>query len=522
MAITLLAAACGGDDTTDTTGDGTETTIGESPDTTAAGGDSPDTTATGGETADEPWTMRVASVESLDNWDPLAQANPSYMTLVYDNLVRFAPDGVTLQPRLATEWEQTPEYLEFKLREDAFFHDGTPIDAEAVKLNLDRMKDVPSRTQSSYAFVSDVEVVDDFTVRMNFSEPTGGVLEELAGYAGSIIAPAAIEEDSYGTPIGSGEWMYNADETVPGSSTVVDAFADHYNAEEVGPDRIVYLEVFEAEQRYNALVTGEADVIYGTGALADRAEADGYDVSVYSKVQWSVMLTDIEDTFSDPNVRQAVCHAIDPQQFLDAQFDGYGTVYDQPFPEGGPGYAPEVEDSIYDYDLDAASSLMEAAGDPSIELTLPTSDEYQPASQVFASQMAEIGITVNLDVMPFGEYLGAFGAEDVPMILFSTNADQGPYAYYTRRFEPSSSLNNPGLEYPELRDLVAQGAAAESPEAANEYWVDFIESVLVEGYDCGHFGIPGFWISNPETVSNVVPTVNQIDNFRYSEARPAG
>ena len=516
LALTLVITACSDadDGTDDTTADTTADTTGDTTGDTGGDTDTSEPAAAGG------GTLTVASVESIDNWDPLAQVNPSYMDLVYDNLIGLEADGVTFVPELATEWEQTNEYIELTLREDAVFHDGTPIDAEAVAMNIERMRDTPSSAQATFANITDIEATDEYTVRLTLSEPTGGILEELAGYIGNIAAPASIEDGTFEEPIGSGAWQYNAEETVPGSEVVVDRFADYYAPDEVGPDRIVYLEVFDAEQRYNALQTGEADVIYGTGSLADRAEADGYELTIYPKVQWAVHMTDIEDVFADETVRQAVCTAIDQQQFLDAHYGGYGEVQSQLFPEGAPGHDPELEG--YTYDVAAAQALLEEAGNPSIEFTLPTSDEYAAISQVFASQMAEIGITVNVDVMPFGEYIGAYNTGESPVIIFSSAADTGPYSYYTRRFSPGGALNPLGLEYTELQEIIQEGAAAETPEEANESWQAFSTAVLEGAHDCGHFLHPGIWISNPETVANVVPTDYQIDAFRYEEVEVLG
>lgn len=520
LVVSLVAGACSqATDGPDTTGEAGAGDTGEAADT-GANTDADTTVTDGGSTATDGGTMTVASVESIDNWDPLAQANPSYMDLVYDNLVGLEHDGVTFVPELATEWEETNEQIEFTLREDATFHDGTPINAEAVALNIERMRDTPSSAQATFANITEIEATDEHTVRLALSEPTGGILEELAGFIGKIVAPAAIEDGSFEEPIGSGPSMYNAEESVPGSEVVVDAYGDYYAADEVGPDRIVYLEIFDAEQRYNALQTGEADVIYGTGSLADRAEADGYEVTIYPKVQWAVNITDVEDVFSDPTVRQAVCTAVDQQQYLDAHYGGYGEVQSQPFPEGAPGHDPSIKG--YEYDVEAAQTLMEDAGNPAIEFTLATPDEYAAISQVFASQMAEIGITVDLDVMPFGEYISAYNSGDSPVIMFSTAADTGPYSYYTRRFAPGGALNPLGHEYPELRDPIQAGAAAETPEEANESWVAFADVMMQGAHDCGHFLHPGIWISNPETVTNVVPTDYQIDTFRYAEVQAGG
>ncbi|MGC5616043.1 ABC transporter substrate-binding protein [Georgenia sp. Z1491] len=475
----------------------------------------------GGGDGEEGGALVIAGPEPLDNWDPLQQANPAYMSMVFDTLIAWNADGSGFEPMLATEWEQTPEHIEFVLRDDAVFHDGTPIDADAVVQNIERIRDTPHNSQAVFANVTEIVAVDETTVRLELSEPTGGILETLADWPGSIVAPATIEEGSFREPIGSAAFQYNADESRIGSEIVVDAFPDYYNADEVGPSSVTYLEMTEPEQRFNALQTGRANVIYGEGGQIDQAEAEGMDVVVYPKVQWAAMLSDVEGVFSDVNVRQAVCHGINSQQFLDAHYSGHGETASQIFREGTSGFNPDV-DNLYPYDVDAAIALLEEAGNPDVEFTLPTPDEYQPIYQVFASQMEEIGITVNLDVMPFGEFISTYNNGEAPMILFSNLAAHGPYAYYLTRYAPESGRNAHGVEYPELLAAVQEGAAAEDEESAEESYQEFSRIALEEAYDCGQFYLTGIWISDPEAVSGLEAIPGRIDTFNYMDVEISG
>src|SRR5262245_7275740 len=75
---------------------------------------------------------------ALDSWETLDKPNTTYLEGLFEGLVALESDGIKVAPQLATEWTQTPTELTFTLRPGVLFHDGTPFDAEAVKVNLER------------------------------------------------------------------------------------------------------------------------------------------------------------------------------------------------------------------------------------------------------------------------------------------------------------------------------------------------------------------------------------------------
>ena len=122
---------------------------------------------------------------------------------VFDSLLRIAPDGRSLQPRLATDWTITddPTVWRFSLREDVSFSDGAALDANAVKLSFDRLFDqdaiVPDR--DILVNITGVEVVDDMTVEISTSEPNAAIPYAVASPLTSIVSPQTIE--SFGTTL---------------------------------------------------------------------------------------------------------------------------------------------------------------------------------------------------------------------------------------------------------------------------------------------------------------------------------
>src|SRR5690625_4552 len=116
---------------------------------------------------------------------------------IYESLVKQNMD-MELEPSLATEWEAVEDDVwEFKLREDVKFHDGSDFNADVVKTNIDRVMDeeVGSPRAFLYEMISDIEVVDDHTVRFITEYPFAPLPAHLAHSGGAMVAPDLIEED---------------------------------------------------------------------------------------------------------------------------------------------------------------------------------------------------------------------------------------------------------------------------------------------------------------------------------------
>ena len=120
-----------------------------------------------------------------------------------DKLVDITPD-LKIVPQLAQSWTTSDDNktLTFKLRKDAVFHDGAPVDAAAVKANLERARTLPdSNRKSELATVASVEAPDAETVVLRLSEPDASLLSQLSDRAGMMMSPAAFDKDPGGKPV---------------------------------------------------------------------------------------------------------------------------------------------------------------------------------------------------------------------------------------------------------------------------------------------------------------------------------
>ena len=129
--------------------------------------------------------------------------------MVYEPLIAF-DDAMTIRPRLAERWSVADDGVTwtFHLRGGVRFHDGTPFDAEAVRLNFVRVLDPVAnhKRQSLFSMLDRVEVVDPLTVRFVTRFPFGAFEPTLAHVSSAIVSPAvaAAHGKAFGTIDGGG------------------------------------------------------------------------------------------------------------------------------------------------------------------------------------------------------------------------------------------------------------------------------------------------------------------------------
>src|SRR5262249_19200208 len=103
--------------------------------------------------------------------------------LVYDSLVWYDTQ-LKPQPRLATSWEWSADFLQLtlKLRPDVKFHTGRPFTSQDAKFNLERLRDPSTGSQwLNYARPMQLEAPEPNTLEIRYDAPHIGSFDTLAG-----------------------------------------------------------------------------------------------------------------------------------------------------------------------------------------------------------------------------------------------------------------------------------------------------------------------------------------------------
>lgn len=211
--------------------------------------------------------LRIALNEDPDILDPTQGGSfvgREVFAALCDKLIDVAPD-MKFVPQLATEWTWSADgkALTMKLRDGVLFHDGTKLDADAVKINLDRYRTDPgSRRKGEVKPIANIVVVDPLTVRLELAEPYAPLLAVLADRAGMIMSPKALTElgDKIGTkPVCAGPYRFV--ERVAQERIVVERFDKYWNPGPYTIDRVVYIPVPDTTVRLANLRSGGFEII---------------------------------------------------------------------------------------------------------------------------------------------------------------------------------------------------------------------------------------------------------------------
>ncbi|PWE52521.1 diguanylate cyclase [Metarhizobium album] len=259
------------------------------------------------------------------SWDPTSHTVAPQITaegFLFGHLTKCpmseANPGEIL-PDLATEWSVIDEHtLEYKLRQGVTFHDGKPFTAADVKATYEYASNPDRPASAWYPGRVDVEVVDDYTVRLNTKQY--GYPAINFWYVSSFLpilsaADVANPDTLKQKPNGTGPFRYV--ETV-GDQIKFAAF-DKFHEGKPSIEEIVWAYVPDANTRVLGLLNGQYH-------LTERLEPEQYlslhkeaglktDRSLSSENKYLHFRCN-KPPFDDPRIRLAVCHAIDRAQVL--------------------------------------------------------------------------------------------------------------------------------------------------------------------------------------------------------------
>ena len=275
----------------------------------------------------------------------------TFMSPIYDRLTQIN-DNLEVEPMLAESWEFAKDgsTLEFKLRTDATFADGTKIDAAAVKANLDRARSAPYSTHiNALKSVTNVTAVNPTTVRLTLAPGQGVQLPSvLALNAGMIVNPKAIADPNadltQGPGAGNESGPYKLESATTGLAAGQaqyaqrDDWAKYWDKTAGRIKRMKVIGVATGAQRINAVRAGDVNVGQVTGVdvpqakqLVDSKELSG---NLYTQVTTLQALTmkASRPAMQNLKLRQAIQIAIDKEALSDGLYSGYCSPSSQDYP----------------------------------------------------------------------------------------------------------------------------------------------------------------------------------------------
>jgi len=352
-----------------------------------------------------------ADAVTLDPFDTNDNLSYSIERTMYDGLIGFTPE-MKLKPQLALSWDASPDarVFTFRLRRGVKFHDGTPFNAESVKINFDRARDPGQklRRYSLFEMIEAIQVLDEYTVRFTLRKPFGAMLFNFAHPAGRIISPAAIKRGGAyiaRNPVGTGPFKFV--NWAPGREIVVERNSDFWQTAEPRVDRIVFKLIPEDASRVAMLLSGEAQFAFGVPGV--QAEAVSRAPGITLEKRWSiyasyVALNTQRGPFRNLAVRQALNYAIDKNAIVKVVLRDFGRPLDAPMAPGTAGYSP-VQAGGWPYDVAKAKALLSEAGFPNgfpAVLWLGSATQTLRLGEAIQQMLEKVGVKVQLQPMEAG------------------------------------------------------------------------------------------------------------------------
>ncbi|MCC2610893.1 ABC transporter substrate-binding protein [Neorhizobium sp. Rsf11] len=360
-----------------------------------------------------------------------------------DKLIDTTPEG-TFQPQLATSWSWSPDSLTLtlKLRDQVVFHDGQPMDAAAVKVNLDRYRTDPiSRRKTELKPVASVDVIDPLTVAIKLSQAYAPLVSVLADRAGMIMSPAALAKDSANIgahPVCAGPFQFV--ERVSQDHITLKRFDQYWNKDAISLDSVTYRMIPDDAVRLLSLRSGDLDLIERLSPSDVAAIKDDRGVKAIEgpSIAFDVISINIAHGESADNplgrnakVRQALELSIDRGAISEVVYEGLFPPANQTEPVGAPYYDPTH--ALKGRDVARAKMLLAEAGvtSPSFTLSVANSPTLAQVGQMVQVMAAEAGFDVKI--------------QSLESSTLAANSDAGKYqasmAIWSGRPDPDGNIS---------------------------------------------------------------------------------
>ncbi|MHB1416526.1 MAG: ABC transporter substrate-binding protein [Chloroflexota bacterium] len=402
--------------------------------------------------------------------------------LLMDGLVTF-DRKMTIVPQLATEWDWPDNTtLRFKLRQGVVFQDGTPFNAQAAKVNIDRMSKA-AEVSGYYGQIGSCETPDDSTVVIKLKAPFAPLLRNLASPLGGMVSPAAIDkygEDLPRNPVGTGPYML--DQWLPKQQLVMKKNPTYWGTAP-NLDTITLRPFPEEATRLLSFQAGELDVIQDPVPSSVKQIEQDARFQVLRATQLRNLWLGIENgdqTLENVKLRQAIAHAVDRKTLVDMVAEGLADVAESLVP-------PDMMDLpkvAYPFDPAKAKQLLSEAGyAQGIKLNLwAPQGRYlkdKEIGEAVQAQLKDVGIDANLQVWEWGAYNKAILEHQQQLWIQGWGFLAGDPDGMASLFGSKGAFNSFNLKDDQVDQLFAKGVSTVD-EAARKSTYGELQKRLVQ------------------------------------------
>jgi len=470
--------------------------------------------------------LKVASPANPSSLDPAtggAGSDHVFLWTIYDTLVDW--DYATLKPVPGmAEWA-TPDANSFVLtiKPGITFHDGTPMDAAAVKFNLDRNRgDARSNLKVDLVNITAVDVTGPLTVKLTMKQLDAALPAILSDRAGMMVSPKAVQalgNEHDRKPVGAGRWKFVS--WADNQKVVVTRNDKYWRAGQPALDGLEISVIPEMATGLRSVVAGQNHLAYGLSARYSPIASKAKNVTVVTGPTlycYMLYMNYAKGPLTNPKVRQAINFALNRQLFINATMGGVGEPAAMLLPSTHWGYDKAVA-ALYKFDPEHGKKLMAEAGFPNgLDITVGGYSDQDSVrrAEVLIEQLGKIGIRCKFtngtiaeisgqffgNEKKFDALLSAWTGRPDPSMTYALAFGKGAY-YNAGRSEASEALSQLLLDsrakediayrkgvFAKLQHIVmAQALAA---PIAFQFEMDAV-ATTVKGFKPNLLGKPKFW-----------------------------
>ena len=523
LVAVLLLAACGGGDGDD----GAEAAV---PGTAAPPVEEGEPVRGG--------SLTVALEAETNSWLPgsglFAQSGTNVAYAIYDSFMKRTAEG-DVRPYLAQSLTPNSDLSEWtlRLRPGVKFHDGTDLDAAAVKAVFDGW--LTAEGSNLAGVLSDVErvqVVDDLTVRYVLRRGNAAFPDVLTGAAGWPFSPTAAEaagDDAGARPAGTGPFIF--DSWQRDSRLVLRSNPFYWQEGLPYLDELVFRPIPDEDTRLAALLAGDVDAMQSlrqaTARQARQAQEErGIELHEYVGNNGGGVIFNTErPPVDDARVRRALAFAVNQADLVEV-LGGAGLTepMTQWFSEDSPWYSesaaaawpnddPEQAEALLQrYVDDPARSDGQAPGSPvSLTFSCPPDATLIEVAQLYQAFWESVGVDVELEQVEQSTHIQRALAGDYTANCWRMGGEQDPYIVLSQAFGPPETQP---LNFTNFHDDVV-GAQLEVLRTRTDFGVRYVavETLML------HFTreVPNLWTGGTLTVVAAQPEVDNIGGWVFPD-----
>ena len=390
-------------------------------------------------------TLTVGVVSDPVTLDPALMASFFELAVAFnlhEPLLHMKPD-MKIEPGLASVEQSDPVTYLFTLKPNLTFHDGTPLDATAVKANFERMMDpaTASPRRTELGPLDTVEVTGPQTFTIKLKVPFAPFLQVVAVRAGMMVSPTAVKTlgaDFASKAVGAGP--YKLVSWTKNSELVLERFPGYWR----GPasiERIVFRPIPDETVRLANLRSGTVQLVDGVPAQAVAGLSKEANVTLKQSPGLGFNAFSLNCTrapFDNPAVRRAFVTAVDPQTVLRAVYFGTGNVSYGPIPPS-IGWAYDPKFAPYKPGADAAKKLLAEAGVNGavpVTITVTNSPAQVRTAEIIQAQANQAGFKVDIKQIDSTSLITVLRQKDFDLCMSPwsgrTDPDGNMFNYFTK------------------------------------------------------------------------------------------